>query len=208
LNNPPRFGHICLYNKYRNIGEFIMAVHNGNIIVNADGGAFTINAGDYIEPGPRYEGVQLQNVVPPELLNPFAPEASIIHVSGTGGNPWGHTIFQISPSVGFVHAAAAGKERVFYIPAAYWDEYVQQNNKEIWQIVPVPGWNAISAQAYLLQKLLVHFHWHIGKHDCATFCQQLATAGGVPVTGSKSMFPSKAVKRNVRRGIADLIRWN
>lgn len=185
-----------------------MPIHNGNIIVNADGGAFTIYAGNYDEPGPRYEGIQLKNMVPTGLLDPFNPEPQIIHVSGTGGNPFGHSLFRISPSVGYVHAAAAGKERVFYIPADYWDEYVQQWGKEVWQIVPVNGWNAVAAQSYLLTKLLVHFHWHIGKHDCSIFCQQLAEAGGAVGAGSKSMFPSKAVGRNQNRGIADRIRWN
>jgi hypothetical protein len=187
-----------------------MSVHNGaTIIVNGCAGQITIPGGTYDENhNPHYEGIQfIGGNVPVNLYLPSGAKPHIVHVSGTGGNPFGHTLFWIDPSVGFVHAAAAGVNRVYYIPPQNWDDYAVANQKTILQLVPVPNWEALWASAYLHAKLTTGFHWHIGKHDCSVFAKQLADAGGGGDTGSKSMFPTKAVKRNVERGVADRITW-
>jgi hypothetical protein len=187
-----------------------MPVHAGNIVVNGCAGQFTILAADYVEnANPHYEGIQFTNGnIPPNLMDATGAEPCIVHVTGTGGNIFGHTLFWIDPSVGFVHAAAAGRNPVYYIPPQTFDEYCRQNQKDVKQLVPLTGWQPNAAQAYLFTKLTAGFHWHIGKHDCAIFAQQLADAGHATNAGSKSMFPLKAWKRNRRRLGLSVLQWN
>jgi hypothetical protein len=177
-----------------------MTVHNGNIInVAGCGGAITIAPADYVETGPPYEGIQIQRTFPRALLNASNARPHIVYVSGTGGNPWGHALFWIDPSVGMVHAALPGQQKLCYIPPAQWDTYVQQNQKLVWQFVPVYNWNPNAASFYLWDCLKNGFNWHPG-NDCATFCHKLARAGGAMNTGSTSVMPSKAVRKNLERG--------
>jgi hypothetical protein len=187
-----------------------MSVHNnGSILVNGCAGQILISPGDYIETGKTYEGIQFTNGnIPHNLLVATNAEPQIVHVTGSSINFFGHTLFCIDPSVGFVHAAAPGVSLIYYIPPQSFEEYCRQNKKNIKQLVPVQGWSAASAQGYLFTKMTQGFHWHIGKHDCAVFAQQLAQAGGVNGgAGSKSMFPRLAWNKNAKKLGLSVLHW-
>lgn len=137
----------------------------------------------------RYEGITLNNTVPDGLLNIQNP--TIILVSGTGGNPFGHALFMISRSIGYVHAADPGTHKVRFIPHDRFQDYITAWGKERWNQIPVKLSNLTGAKNYIGDCLLRGFYWS-PLHNCLTFCSEILAAGDS--AADSCVFPSTANK--------------
>ncbi len=73
-----------------------MPVHNPSILVNGRGGQILIQDGIYEEPGGHDEGILFNHgTVPDELLEAHNARPSIVPVTGSSVNVFGHTLFWI-----------------------------------------------------------------------------------------------------------------
>jgi hypothetical protein len=151
------------------------------------GAGISIPASQCKLPDGKYEGYTL-NQVPEGLLKISHP--AVIYVSGSGGNPFGHALFMISPSIGYVHAADPGLNKSRFIPHDEYSQFMEEMEKSTWSMLPVKLGNKQAAAAYIRQCLLVGFDWQPW-HNCVTLCINICQHGQSNVIPT-SVFPSTA----------------
>ena len=151
------------------------------------GAGISIPAADYNLPGGSYEGVTL-NQVPEGLLKITNP--AVVYVSGSGGNPWGHAMFMISPSIGYIHAADPGMNKSRFVPHDEFERFMKEMKKTSWSMQPVELGNKTAAATFMRQCFLVGFNWQPW-HNCVTLCIEICQHGQSNVIPT-SVFPSTA----------------
>ncbi|MCO6456831.1 MAG: hypothetical protein J5I93_16145 [Pirellulaceae bacterium] len=154
------------------------------------GAGIEIPTGDYIEPPGDYEGVILTKI--PDGLLRFKGSATC-YVSGTGGNPFGHAVLLINPSIGYVHSCEPGTHPVRFMPHDQWGRFLEETAKTMWGMLPLKLPDKTAARNYVTECMLRGYCW-VPWHDCVTFCDLVVEAAG-GTTKANTVFPSTATKQ-------------
>lgn len=153
------------------------------------GAGITITEAQYTKPKGSYEGVIL-NQIPQGLLNLSNP--AVVYVSGSGGNPFGHALFMISPSIGYVHSVEPGTHQARFIPHDEFERFMKEMGKTSWTMQPVELSNPQGAATFIQKCLTVGYTWY-PHHNCVSLCIEICQAGGSDVVPT-SVLPTKATK--------------
>jgi hypothetical protein len=153
------------------------------------GAGITIKEGQYLVPPGPYEGVILLSI-PNGLFNFCNP--AICHVPGSGGNPYGHTMFMISPSIGYVQSVVPGTHRARFLPHDEFDRYMEETGKtHTWNMLHVDLPNPTGAANYITNCLLNGYTW-VPWSNCLTMCHYIVQAAGGHAGLPSLVYPSTA----------------
>ncbi len=155
------------------------------------GAGISIPDTDYTTPSGPYEGVILKKI--PDGLFRFGNPA-ICYVSGSGPNTFGHALFMISVSIGYVHSVQPGTHPVRFLPHDQYDDYLETMGKVSWKMLHVDLPSEVAAANYIRGCLTEGYNWQPW-HNCLTFCDAILKASGSKTHPSSCVFPSTATQQ-------------
>jgi hypothetical protein len=124
-----------------------------------------------------YHGDILKNLTDKKPFDFRFTNPGITFVQGGNLNPFGHALWRFGDDLGYIHV----DEPLDYpkvIPAARFHEYLSDNGKFVLRTVDLKLPFANQSLLKIEELRVKQWIWGAIPHNCVTFCEQVAEAGG------------------------------